>query len=35
MSLLIVLQPEALVEVDDAFTWYEQRRLGLDFQEYP
>ena len=35
MSLPIVLQPEALVEFDDAFNWYEQRRLGLGFQEYP
>ena len=35
MSLPIVLQPEALVEFDDASNWYEQRRLGLGFQEYP
>ena len=35
MSLPIVLQPEALVEFDDAFNWYEQRRLGLGFQEHP
>ena len=35
MSLPIVLQPEALVELDDVFNWYEQQRLGLGFQEYP
>ena len=35
MSLPIVLQPEALVEFDDTFNWYEQRRLGLGFQEHP
>jgi len=35
MSLPIVLRPEARVEFDDAFNWYEQRRLGLGFQEHP
>jgi hypothetical protein len=35
MSLPIVLRPEALVEFDDAFNWYEQRRLGFGFQEHP
>jgi hypothetical protein len=35
MSLPIVLRPEARVEFDDVFNWYEKRRLGLGFQEYP
>ena len=29
MSLPVVLRPEARVEFDEAFDWYEQRRLGL------
>ncbi len=35
MSLPIVLRPEDLIEFDDALNWYEQRRLGLGFWEYP
>ena len=29
MSLPVVLRPEARDEFDNAFDWYEQRRLGL------
>jgi hypothetical protein len=35
MSLPIILRPDTPVEFDDAFNWYEQRRFGLGFQEYP
>ncbi|MDH3599975.1 MAG: type II toxin-antitoxin system RelE/ParE family toxin [Candidatus Tectomicrobia bacterium] len=36
MSLPIVLRPEARVEFDEAFDWYEQQRpgLGVDFVEH-
>lgn len=36
MSLPVVLRPEAQVEFDEAFDWYEQQRpgLGKDFAAY-